>query len=154
MVAERFKILLDELSQVLSIRLEPDVHNACRLQFKDSLVLTMQPNPTLETLRVIVEIATPGQGRYRETLLKEALRSNGLPPPHIGIFAYSPKTDSLLLCDQIPMEELNGLRLSESIKQLSEKAREWRECISRGETPIVRGTHPSGSTGEGVFGLR
>lgn len=153
MVAERFKILVDELAQQLSVKLEPDTHNACRLQFKDGLVLSMQPNSTLDTLRVVVEIATPGQGRYREAILKEALRANGLPYPHVGTFAFSPKTDMLLLCDQLPMEELSGQRLAEIIKQLSDKAREWKESIARGETPVLRGVQ-SARASEGVFGLK
>jgi hypothetical protein len=153
MVAERFKILLEELGQAMNIALEPDVHNACRLHFKDDFNLTMQPNPALDTLRVIVEIAKPGEGKYRENLMREALKNNGSPPPRVGIFAYSPKADMLLLCDQIPMEELNGLRLAEIIKQLTDRAREWKEAISRGEIPVFRGKSPTGF-GSGIFGLR
>jgi hypothetical protein len=153
MVTDRFGALIEELSTAMKIKLVPDSHNACRIRFKDKLEVYMEPDTSGEVLQVLIDIGKPGEGRFRENLLREALRANGLPSPRIGTFCYGQKSDSLLLFDFLPMEDLNGTRLTDIILQLSEKSRLWRDSIARGEIPPFQSGKP-GQRPEGVFGLR
>ncbi len=157
MITDRFGALLQELGAVLSMKLEPDSHNCCLIRYPDGVELRMQPTAMGDELYVVVEIGNPGQGRYRENIFREALKSNGLPPPRVGIFCYSKVKDFLLLYDAYPFQEINGQRLSEIIKALLERARLWKDAISRGEIPSYRSnelTFGSGSKKSGMFGLR
>jgi hypothetical protein len=153
MVTDRFGALIEELSTALKIKLAPDSHNACKIRFPDKLEVYLEPDTSEEQLQVLVEIGKPGEGKYRENLLKEALRANGLPFPRIGVFCYSQKGDSLLIFDFLPMEDVNGIRVADVISQLSEKARIWRDSISRGELPPFQSARAS-QRAEGLFGLR
>ena len=153
MVTDRFGTLIEELSKAVKIKLAPDSHGACRIKFKDKLEVYMETDPSGEEIQMIIDIGMPGEGNYRQNLLKEALRANGRPFPRCGVFCYGQKTDSLLLYDSQPMEDLNGARLSDVIKQLCEKARVWREAISRGEMPPYQ-SGGTVSSSEGFMGLR
>jgi hypothetical protein len=153
MVTDRFGALIEELSISLKIKLVPDSHGACKILFKDKLAVYMEPDISGEALQMVIDIGKPGEGRFRENLLREALRANGLPFPRYGMFCYGQKGDTLLLFDSLPMEDLNGTRLADVIEQLSNKARVWRESIAHGEIPPFQ-SGKQGSRSEGVFGLR
>ena len=153
MVTDRFGALIEELSTALKIKLAPDSHSACRIRFKDKLEVYMEADVSGEMLQMVIDIGKPGDGKFRENLLKEALRANGLPFPRSGTFCYGQKADSLLLYDVLPMEDLNGTRLADVIGQLSDKARVWRDSIAHGEIPPFQSGKAT-SRPEGVFGLR
>jgi len=149
MIDDKFGALLQELSDVLKIELTPDSNNNCKIEYPDKMVITMEPNVLGDHLRLIVEIDKPGDGRYREEVLKEALLANNLPPPRNGIFCYGAKSNLLLLYDSISFEDLSGVRLAEIIDILLKKGRQWKESIQRGELP----THRSIESKGGMFGL-
>jgi hypothetical protein len=156
MATDRFSALIEELSSATKIKLAPDAHNACTIRYPDKLGVRMDPDPSGEFLYVLVEVAKPGEGKYRENIMQEALRANGLPPPRKGIFCFNLKKDLLLLFDQVPFEELTGQQLADVLESLCQKARIWRDAISRGEVPSYdAGESPrAASRSEGMFGIR
>lgn len=153
MVTDRFGALVEELSTALKIKLAPDSHNACKIRMKDKLEVFLEPDPLGDVLQIVIDIGKPGEGKFRENILREALRANGLPFPRLGTFCYGHKVDSLLLFDMVPMEDLNGARLADVINQLADRARLWRDSIAHGELPPFQSGR-SGTRPEGVFGLR
>ena len=153
MIEDRFGALIQELSSVFHIPISPDAHNACRIEYPDSMSLTLEPDPLGELLMVVIEISKPGDGKFRENILKEALRSNGLPFPRIGTFCYSHKKEFLLLTEQIPFEDLSGQRLFEQLESLLEKGRLWKESIEHGELPPIHSAGGAPRSPGGIFGL-
>jgi len=153
MIEDRFGALVQELSDVLHIPFSPDAHNACRIEYPDSIALTLEPDPLGEALIVVIEIAVPGDGKYRENILKEALRANGLPFPRNGSFCYSHKKDMLLLTEQLPFEDLSAQRLAELLESLLEKGRLWKESIDHGEIPPIHTAGEAPARPGGIFGL-
>lgn len=153
MITDRFGALIEELGTVLRVKLTPDSNGACLIRFKDQLGVYLELDSLGEGVQIMVEIGKAGEGKFRENILREALRANGLPPPRTGIFCYSQKKDSLLLYEPLPIEDLTGGRLAEVITQISEKARLWRDSIARGELPPFRST-VGRSTSSGFMGLR
>jgi len=107
-----------------------------------------------ENVRIGCSLGEPPQGRYRENVMREALKANGLPPPQKGIFAFGKKTESLLLYDELPLNDLSGDKLAEYLSGFILKAELWREAITRGEVPSFMGTEATftGKAG-GLFGL-
>jgi hypothetical protein len=153
MIADRFGTLIEELGTALKVKLAPDAHNACRIRFKDKLAVHIEPDSLGDEVQMIIEIGKPGDGKYRQSLLREALRANGVPPPRLGIFCYGQKSDALLLYHTLPMEDLNGAYLADVLGQLAEKARLWRDAISRGEVPPYQ-PGKLATRAESPFGLR
>ena len=70
MVTDRFGALIEELSTALKIKLAPDSHNACRIRWKDKLEVYMEPDVSGDILQVVIEIGKPGDGKFRENILR------------------------------------------------------------------------------------
>ena len=153
MVTDRFGALIEELATATKMKLVPDSHGAVMIRYKDKLQVYIEPDALGETVQLLIEIGGPGEGKYRETVLREALRANGQPFPRFGTFAYAQKKESLGVFEIVLMEDLTGVRLAELIAQLSERARVWRDSISRGEVPPVQSS-ASSVRSEGFMGLR
>ena len=92
-------------------------------------------------------------GRYRESVFREALKANNLPPPRYGNFAYSKKADQLVLFDSTSLQDLNGEKIAQHFTPFAEKAFHWQDAISRGEVPSILGAFSTRKVGTGMFGL-
>ena len=155
MITDRFGALLEELGTAMKIKLAPDTHGACRIRFRDKLEVTLSPDNVGEFLNIVIEIGNPGEGKYRENVFREALKANGLPEPRNGILCFGTKKNILLLCDSISFEDIHGQRLADIIQTLAQKARQWKESLSRGEIPSYRaGAATPSASSENIFGLR
>lgn len=160
MQLDRYSSLLSDLGKALHINLSLDIQNACIIRLKDNLEILIEPDILGEKLLIAIELGSPAPGEYRKNMFKEALKANGLPPPTTGIFAYSAKKDTLLLTDQVPLEEITVPQLLGLFKSLVQKARIWKTAIMQTEIPSFTSTETTfGTFGattskmKGMFGL-
>ena len=157
MITDKFDNLIQELGAALKIKLKPDKNNACLLRFKNGMQIQLEADSRSEKLILASDLGQIPQGRYRENIFREALKANGLPPPRNGIFAYSKKNESLVLCDSIPLEELTGTKLADYIHSFIQKGELWKNAITRGEVPSFMGNELSFGAAQGqpggLFGL-
>lgn len=148
MVGDRFSALLEELSSAMQIKLAPDAFNSCLITFPDKMTILLKPSSDLESLSILSEIASPGQGSYRLLLFKEALKANAQKEPKDGVFCYGEQTNKLLLYKNISMADLTGPMLFDTIQELVNTARLWKESIEHNEIPrltqTVRHDNPFG----------
>ena len=157
MITDKFDNLIQELGVTLKIKLKPDKNNACLLRFKNGIQIQLEVDSRGEKLVLAADLGQVPQGRYRENIFREALKANGLAPPRNGIFAYSKKNESLVLCDSIPLEELTGTKLADYLHSFMQKGELWKNAITRGDVPSFMGNELSfgASQGQpgGLFGL-
>lgn len=157
MITDKFGNLLQELGQVLKATLKPDKHDACVLRFKNGIQVQLEADSRGEKVVIAADLGQVPQGRFRENVFREALKANGLPPPRNGIFAYGKKTESLVLCENLSLEELSGQKLADFLLHFTQKAELWKNSIARGEVPSFMGNELSfGQTAAqpgGLFGL-
>ncbi len=136
MITDLFSTLLEELGTHLKIKdLHPDDNHSCLIKFPTGLEIQLEPDHSEQFLVVGVKLGSIPQGRYRENLFREALRANGMEYPRYGNFAFSKKSEQLIMFENVPLKELNGVKLFEYLKPFTEKAFHWMESISRGEIP-------------------
>ena len=102
----KFPDLLDELGDELEVGLAPDDNGACLLLFEGQTEVQLEPVED-QLLVGMVMGHVPG-GKGRERLFQAALIANGNHLPGMGVFAYSAKTDQLLLFEVMPLEALTG----------------------------------------------
>lgn len=153
MVTDAFGAMLQELSKALNIPdLHPDSNNCCLIKFKTGLQVQLELDRTSSALLAIVDLGQVPNGRYRESLFGEALKSNGLPPPRYGIFAYSKQADRFIYFEKFELQSLNGTKLAESMKPFLEMAKLWKDSIAKGNVPIV--SAETNQSPPGIFGLR
>lgn len=151
MVMDLFESLLDELSKALNIPdLHPDQNKACLIKFKTNLRVQVEMDSGQENVLIASTLGTLQDGRYKENILREALKANGLPGPLHGILAYSTKTGHLILFEYLPTKELTGDKIADAIAPFSEKALRWKNAIENNEVPSIAVFRSSG----GMFGLR
>lgn len=153
MVSDFFGTLLQEVARKLQIpNLQPDKNNSCQIRFGKDLRIQLEIDPSGQNLIIGTNLGTVPPGRYRENIFTEALKANNLPSANRGTFAYSRKTDSLILFEKMPLKDLTGDIVADFLVFFLEKAKIWKEAVTRGEVPVAAAGTVARPTG--MFGLR
>ncbi len=129
-----FEELLEQLSKVFHLKLHIDRSNACSIQLHGNLVIQLQPDMTREHLWIFTKLIEIPPGKFRENVLKEALKSNGLPDPRAAVLAYMAATNHLVLFQKYPIAILTGERLAGLIGSFVETADSWKSAIAAGQS--------------------
>ncbi len=153
MVHALYETLLEEVGGILGVSLYPDSNNSCLVKLESGLEVQLEMDRTGNNFIVGVDLGPVPPGQYREQLFKEALRSNGFPPPRLGVFAFSETNGHVVLFESLPAQQLNGEQVAFTLAPLAEKALKWQEAISTGEVPLVESQPTSGGS-IGMFGMR
>lgn len=148
---DRFEELLKELSPELNLPLHPDRRGACKLKIDGVLEIQLECDAHQENLLIASFICDIPPGKFRENILKDALRANA-PFPSNGTLAYSERNNKLTLFSFLRMETLTGKKLVEFLAVFLDKANNWRIGVETGHTAhlITMIFPPSG----GMFGLK
>jgi hypothetical protein len=153
MVTDLYEGLLQELGKAIGIPdLHPDANNSCLIQLPKKPPIQIEIDKNKQSIFLGCTIGVVPAGAYRENVFREALKANGQPQPLIGIFAFSKKSDSLLLFHVLDIKDLNGEKIARVITPFVEKAQIWRDTIARSEIPS--GTAAFLSRSSGMFGLK
>lgn len=154
MVTDLLGSLLQELSRIIGAsNLQPDSNNVCLIRFKGNIEVQLELDRSNLHFLLTCDLGSVPIGRYRETIFLEALKSNGLPPPHHGVFAYSKQADHLILFQMLALKDLTGAKIGDALAPFLEKARVWKSAIEKGEIPPVN-LPGVGVAPKGIFGLR
>lgn len=155
MISDLFSSLLQELSEPLKIKdLKPDSNNSCLIKFQTGLEIQLELDSSGEFFLIGTTFGPLRPGRYRENIFREALKANGMPYPRYGTFAYSKKTDNLILFDKLHVKDLTGVKIFDHIRPFTEKALLWKEALARGDIPSILSGSYSGTPAGGIFGIR
>lgn len=154
MVAELFESLLQEIGKELKIKdLHADRNHSCLIKFKEGISIQIERDESGEGLVIGCTIATIPPGKYRENVFREALKANGLPEPRFGTFAYSKRSDQLVLFIILPIKDLTGEKIIAVLLPFKEKATVWKDAIEHGNVPSIN-SQTTTAGGGGIFGLR
>ncbi len=155
MVAGSFETLLQEIGTAMNIKgLGLDENNTCLIRFPNGLEVYIEPSSRADDeLLIYTKIGELPVGRYREEVLREALKANGFAYPRYGTFAFSESNLQLSLFHFLPMRHLNGQRVADFLNVFMKRALAWKEQIGRNEVPIATTLETSGaSRSRGFFG--
>ena len=130
---DRFQDLLSQLGKVFEMPLRPDRHNASTIEI-GPIRVQMQLDPTQEKLVLFAKIIEIPPGKFRENILHECLKANGLSSPRPGIFGYVAKTNHLALYQRYPLTLLNGESLAGLFGAFYELALAWHNAIQQGRS--------------------
>lgn len=148
---DRFEEILKELSAALGVTLHPDRRGACKLNINDVMRVQIEFQPDKEQILLACMICEVPPGKFRENILKDALRANW-PYPGNGTLSYSEKNNNLCLFEYIPSVNISGPKLLDILNAFIAKADSWRTGVESGQTASLL---PSVKKGEsGIFGLK
>lgn len=147
-MTDRFEQLLSQLSPFFSLKLHSDKMGACTIEINPHIKVQLQLDISLENLLLFSKIIELPPGKFRENVLKDALKANGMPDPLAGILSYFPPSNYLTISQSYPASILNGERLAGLIGSFIEIAENWHSAIKRGNSsPLLSRPFPSGPFG-------
>ena len=148
---DRFEELLKELGEEYSIALHPDRKGACKLKINETFHIQIECDAHQENLLIATFVCDVPPGKYRENILKDALKANG-PFPQNGTLAYSDRNNKLVLFSYFRMSNLTGKKLAEFLVIFLDKVNNWRIGVETGHTSHLVTT--SSKPTSGMFGLK
>jgi len=131
---DRFNELLQGLALLLDLPLHIDKHHACAIQIQPGLIIQLQADKSQENLLIVCKVVELPPGRFRENVLKEALKANALPDPRVGTFSYLALSNHLVLFQNYPFDVLNRERVAGLLGPFIEAAGKWRTAIQQGQS--------------------
>lgn len=148
-----YESLLKDLEFFFKCKLKPSANQSCLIKMPSGLHIQIEMAPKGEFLIIGAKLGTLPAGRYRDNILREALRANGLPPPRPGTFAYSDVSGLLVLFLKLDVRFFSADKASTLLPRFTETAQKWRESIERGEIPPIEETSRSGGANSSLFGM-
>ena len=152
---KNFEDILNELSDLLDVDLSLDSNRACVIVLNEKIKIQMEQDIAGEYLTLAAMIADLAPGKFREEVLKSALKVNNTISYSTTILAFVAKLNKLVLYEKIPMIDLNGQKLYDLILDFFHKAENWKNAIEGGKTApngVLLDERPS--SGSNFFGLR
>lgn len=149
MVNSQFGAILKMFETFFKCPLEPDTNDSCLIKVGQSLSIQVELDRYGQLL-IGCRLGVLAAGRYRETLIRETLKSNESTLPSTGVFAFSPKSHQLILFLKTDPNSLTIHDISTLMPPFISKAKQWAQAIAKGETPTVA---PATNAPSGLFGL-
>lgn len=143
---DKFAILLDDFGTLIQVPLHPDHHRKCHLSINGELHLQITEDEQKDRILIATFIGEIPPGKFRETILKEALKENDL-FPRLGTLSYSERNNQLALTSFVSFSRLDGEKLADFLELFIEKAFSWRVALTTGQIPLrgqlIQKTGPS-----------
>lgn len=134
-MSDYFTDLLTELGKIIQLPLIPDKSNACSIAM-EPLVIQMELDASQENLFLFTKIIELPPGKFRENVLCEALKNNGMPDPRAGVFGFIALTSQLALYQMYPITMLNGETLSGLLGAFFDMGSAWHSAIRNGQAGV------------------
>lgn len=127
-----FAQLLSDLGLLLDTPLSPDKRGACRLNIEDTLHVQLEPDANREKLLLWCFLAEIPPGKFRENILRDALKANV--DTTAGTLGFSDRNNQMLLFSHLNFSSLHAKELFEFLHIFITKARAWQQAIATGQT--------------------
>jgi hypothetical protein len=151
MVSSQFESLLKEFETFFKCPLQPDQNDSCLIKMGIGISIQLELNRQGLVL-IGCRLAVVPMSRYRDNLIREALKSNEATLPSTGILGFSKKSNQLILFMSLNPLLVNSDLISTVMPPFIAKAKLWAEAIMKGEVPAVT-QQTSTATSGGIFGL-
>lgn len=129
-----FEDLLDHLSEYLNIPITPDVKGGCRLRIASKFDIQIELDMFKENIVFGAFIYELSPGKYREEVLKGALKANYSLQYQIGKLAYVNKKNYLALWHSFPLRDTSPEKFIDFFLLFYDKAFQWNIALEEGKT--------------------
>ncbi len=132
----KFEEIIHELGIQLNLPLHAERGFICRLNINNIFHIQLEHEENRNRILLATYITEIPPGRFREDILKEALKINNLFPLD-GIFSFSERANKLALFIYLPFISLTAQQLYQHLDQFIEKADKWRVAIETGQIASI-----------------
>jgi Tir chaperone protein (CesT) family len=152
MVNSQFGAILKEFEAFLKCPLEPDLNDSCLIKMKKMGISIQLEMDRYGKLLIGCRVGALPMSRFRENMIKQALKSNEATLPSTGIFGFSHKSSQLILFLHLNPDTLTNDQILAVMPPFIAKAKLWADAIAKGEIPSID-LSTSKSSPSGLFGL-
>ncbi len=150
-----FEELLFEMGEELGIDIEPDPMGGCLLVVEEKYNIQIQPDQMSDDHILLgSRIAELGPGKYRENVLRDALKSNFSIREKVGTLGYFQRDNMLMLFEYLPTRDITPKLFAEAILKFQAKIIDWVEALENEKTSPDDAFEKPRSTGSPMFGLK
>src|SRR5215204_4164435 len=151
MVSSQFGGILKEFENFFNCTLEPDSHDSCLISMEIGINLQVELD-RYGMLLIGCRLGAVHMGRYRDNLIRAALKSNETTFPSTGVIGFSQKSNQLILFVKVSSHNFTANDIATLLPPFVTKAKLWMDAIAKGEVPSLT-TAPSSKAPSGLFGL-
>lgn len=152
MVSSQFGALLKEFESVFNCSLQPDDNNSCLINLEIGVSIQIELD-RYGMLLIGSRLGAVHMGRFRDNLIRQALKSNEATSPSTGVLGFSQKSNQLILFTKMNPHQLNHHQIIHLLPLFINKAKLWKEAIEKGTIPDLTTTETSSNKPSGLFGL-
>lgn len=149
-----YKNLIAELSLRLKKQIYPNLNNIVVLLIENRVKIHIETDSLGEIVIIGAFITELPPGKFREHILKDALKANYNVKNCPGILSYMGKENILTLHSTFALEALTIETLIQCLKHLTKRARLWQDAIEEGKSSPYEDI-PTGSrqSKKSIFGF-
>ncbi len=127
----RFSELIDQLSHLLDVPLQPENETACSILVDNKWTLQMEMDQRNNRLLISSYICVVPPGKFRENVLLQTLKANAL-AVRIGTFGFLESSGELIFFHFLCTQEWEIEKVSNFLKEFIYVTNLWIEAIAGG----------------------
>jgi len=151
-MSRKLDAILKVLSESLDTDLYIDEHGACKITLNDKIAIQLELDSSEHYLIMGSMLYEIPPGKFRENVLKEALKANNGSHKGIGTLAFVPKSATLALFEFFPLPQIRDEKIFEYFVAFATKGSYWKETLSNGQIP--QSSHVQTYSTLNPFGIR
>jgi len=149
-----YKELIADLSDRLGEDLFPDIHGVVTLIVEKRVKFHIESDSVEEFMILGATISELPPGKFRENILKDALKANSRINVNPGVLSYAGRENLLVIHTKLFIQGTSVDEMILRIKQLTSRAKKWMGAINEGRScPDDELPKKSGLSGKGMFGF-
>ena len=150
-----FHDLIAELGEYIGEDLKVDLNMACSLEINNLIKVQIELDSPGEKILLMSLITELPPGKFRENILKDALKANFLAEEKEGTLAYLQKENSLVLFYEIFTRSITRDILYEHLMKFIKRVTDWNTAIESGQSAPHIGEIPESTEKKGnIFGFK
>lgn len=136
-----FEKLIQEIGEIVNLPLHAQEGRFCTLQINHTMRLHIEDNEATQELLIIYFITEIPAGKFRENILKEAMKANSY-FPRVGTFGYLEKNNTLTFYTNID-NTLSADKVSLILEKCVDVGMHWFQAIQNSQIPNLSQENPS-----------
>lgn len=150
-----FHDLIHELGEFIGEDLTVDLNQSCCIEVNQILKIQLELDPPGEKILLMSKIVELPPGKFRENILRDALKANFLAEEKVGILSYLERQNTLVLCQDLYMHSITRDILHAHLMKFIERALKWLAAIEAGRSSPDSGEIPERTEKKGsILGFK
>ena len=133
---DRFQQLLYDLGTLLELPLYAEQNQKCCLNINEALDVQLEYDTSKERVLIASLCCEVPPGRFRENILKESLKANGI-FPRIGTYGYVEQKNKLALFEYVSLQNLPSEKFADILAKFIDRIERTKKAVDSGNLSLL-----------------